>query len=430
MLTASQPIAANDKSLDMSSKPLEIRAYRSLDELQAIRVPWKELLSDYPLATTFSTPEWLMCWWRNFGARQELLVAGFYADSRLVALAPLSLTKFRAGRVISLWQLRLMGDSSHDSDNLDLLVRPGFEESFATSLLHFLERARGRWDFAQLNTLPERSPAAHALGQLLRRRKWVVTSNRSPASAIALPGTWGEYLQSISSKERGKITYYSKRLENKYQARFYRCENEDKLPQCLDALFDLHQKRWQSAGQPGSFASAERRQFYLDLGRELLARNLLEFWLVDLNGTPAAAQFGFRFGTTVSQLQEGFDRQYARDSVGYVLRARVIRELIAQGVRTYDFLGGSDESKQRWGAQAGHYLNLSFARPLTAGAAFLQTQQSAAQSKEWLRRNLPASAWKILRGIKVGVRGKEKGALISPQGAQRKTKESAQDKAS
>ncbi len=388
----------------MSDNRLEVRTYRSLDELQKIRAGWEDLLARYPLATTFSTPEWLMAWWRSFGKDQELLVAGFFAESRLVALSPFSLTLVRAAKTIPLRQLRLMGDGSKDSDNLDLPVRPGFEDKFAASLLDFLESERNSWDFGELNTLPPQSPGVHALRQLFERKKWLAIEKQSPASAIALPATWEEYLAGLSAKERGKITYYSKRLEKKYQSRFYRCGSESELPLCLDALFDLHQKRWQSTGQPGSFDSAARRQFYFDLGRLLLAQGLLEFWLLELNGKPAAAQFGFRFRNTVSQLQEGFDREYSTDSVGYVLRARVIQELITQGVRTYDFLGGEPGYKAKWGAQAGHYLDLSFARPSSVGAAYLQARDCAGRGKSWLRGNLPPTAWELLHKINLGIR--------------------------
>ena len=388
----------------MSDNRLEIRTYRSLDELQTISASWEDLLANYPLATTFSTPEWLMSWWRNFGKTQELRVAGFFADSRLIALAPFSLTPHRVAHTISLRRLRLMGDGSKDSDNLDLPVRQGFEDRFAQSLLDFLESERNSWDFCELNTLPPQSPGANALRQLLARKKWVAIEKQTPSSAIALPATWEEYLQVLSAKERGKIAYYNKRLERKYQARFYKCASDSELPRCLEALFNLHQKRWHSTGQPGSFESAARRQFYLDIGRLLLPQGLLEFWLLELNGKPAAAQFGFRFGNTVSQLQEGYDREYSTDSVGYLLRARVLQELIAQGVRTYDFLGGEPGYKAKWGAQIGHYLDLSFARPSSLGAAYLQAQHYGERSKSWLRRNLPGTAWELLHKINVSLK--------------------------
>jgi CelD/BcsL family acetyltransferase involved in cellulose biosynthesis len=390
----------------MSADALEVRTYHSLDELETLRANWTDLLESYPLASTFCTPEWLISWWRSFGGDQQLLVAGFFDKaSQLRGLAPLSVTRVRVAPALFLRLLRLMGDGSHDSDNLDLPVRPGFEDRFAESLLHYLKNQRTLWDFCELNTMPPQSPGANALWQSLAREKWIILQNTSPASAIELPATWEEHLLRLSPKERGKIAYYGKRLEKKYQTRFYKCESEAQLPGCLETLFRLHQSRWQTAGQPGSFGSSARRQFYSDLGRALLAQGLLEFWLVDVNGQPAAAQFGFRFHNTVAQLQEGYDRKYSNDSVGYVLRARVLQELIAQGVRTYDFLGGADESKLRWGAEPGHYLDLRFARPFSAGAAYLRTQHYGAESKSWLRRHLPEPVWRMLHKTSVGIRG-------------------------
>jgi CelD/BcsL family acetyltransferase involved in cellulose biosynthesis len=389
---------------------LTIDVFESLESLEHLRPEWNALLGEYPHSTIFSSYEWLVPWWRAFGTSNRLLVLAFRdSSSALVGLAPMALTD-RKSFPFRLRLLRLMGDGSHDSDNLDLPVKPGFEQRFAESLLHFLEGQRASWDFGEFNTMPPQSPGADALRQLFGQKKWVAIEKRMPASAIPLPGTWEEYLQVLSAKERGKVAYYSKRLEKKYKAHFYRCESESELPACLEALFSLHQKRWQSTGQPGSFHSAARRGFYLDLSRVLLAQDRLEFWLLDLDGKPVAAQFGFRFGTTVSQLQEGFDREYSTDSVGYLLRARVIQRMIAQGVRTYDFLGGEPGYKAKWGAQSGQYVDLRFARPFSAGATFLQSQHLAVQSKSWLRRNLPAAAWNALRqinSVKARMRGEK-----------------------
>src|SRR5437899_7190569 len=166
--------------------------------------------------------------------------------------------------------------------------------------------------------MPPESRGPDARQPLLARKKRVVIEKRRPASAIALPETWDEYLSRLSTKERRKIAYSANRLDKKYQTGFRRCESAADLPGCLEALFHLHQKRWQSAGQSGTFESPARRQFYFELSHRLLAQGLLEFWILDLNGQAAAAQFGFRFGSRVSQLQEGYDPQYSTDSVGYV----------------------------------------------------------------------------------------------------------------
>jgi CelD/BcsL family acetyltransferase involved in cellulose biosynthesis len=395
----------------MCTEPLEVRTYRSLEELEALRENWNELLECYPLATTFSTLEWLIPWWRSFGQSfgkdQQLLVVGFFDEaSQLVALAPLALARLRVAPAVSLRLLRLMGDGSHDSDNLDLPVRAGFEERVAEALLHFLENQRALWDFCELNTMPPESPAANALRQLLERKKWIVEQNDRPASAIALPATWEEYLKQLSSKERGKIGLRTRRLEKKYEVRIRKCAEQTEIDSLLQILYDLHGKHWQLRGLPGTLHSPARRQFYREMAPLLLKRSRLELWVLELKEKIVAAQFSLRHGTTVFSLQEGFDPDYSADSVGYVLRSQVLKQLIADGIRRYDFLGGADESKLRWGAAPGHYLDLRFARPFSMGASYLRTQQSAVQIKSWLRDNLPKTAWQILHKTNAAIRGK------------------------
>src|SRR5216683_2679850 len=115
---------------------LTVRVYRDLDDLQTLVPAWEELLSAYPLATTFCTWEWLSSWWRAFGGGRQLLVLAFYDPSQcdhsqLVGLATLSLERHRLAGLMSLRKIRLMGDGSGDSDSLDMPVRPGWEERFA-----------------------------------------------------------------------------------------------------------------------------------------------------------------------------------------------------------------------------------------------------------------------------------------------------------
>jgi CelD/BcsL family acetyltransferase involved in cellulose biosynthesis len=148
---------------------------------------------------------------------------------------------------------------------------------------------------------------------------------------------------------------------------------------------------------PGTLHVAARRQFYWELAGQLLARQRLDFWLLKADGKTVAAQFGLRYGTTVFSLQEGYDPDYAADSVGYVLRSHVLRTLIAEGIRKYDFLGGTDDSKLRWGGEVKQYLNLQFARGGTRGSLYLSLEHSKAKAKVWIRERLPKLVWQTLK---------------------------------
>ncbi|HEY1272812.1 MAG TPA: hypothetical protein VGF08_12540, partial [Terriglobales bacterium] len=189
-----------------SGSDLEVRAYRSLEDLTQLLPAWEDLLKAYPLSTTFSTWEWLAAWWRNFAQdkHQELLALAFFDSGQLVALAPLSITRHRSAG-FSLRLLRLMGDGSADSDNLDLPVRPGYEAKFIRALLGYLQQHKNLWDFAQLNTLPPNSAAGQCLLGVLQSEGWKSYQFQRDASAIPLPETWDAYLQQLSGEDQKNL---------------------------------------------------------------------------------------------------------------------------------------------------------------------------------------------------------------------------------
>jgi len=381
----------------VSDQNLTITVHDRLQSLDSLRPEWDNLLDEYPLSTTFSTYEWLVPWWHAFGGHNRLLLLSFRdSSSTLVGLAPMVVT-IRRSFPVFLRVLRLMGDGSHDSDNLDFPVRPGYEDAVSRGLLDWMQRNSGLWIICELNTLPADSFIGTKLSEQLARRDWKCFPSTRPQTVVELAESWEAYLKGISSKERGKIGLRARRLEKKYHVRIRRCSQESEIGSLLQVLFDLHSKHWQLRGLPGTLHSPTRRQFYAELAQILLSRQRLEFWILEANGKVVAAQFGLRHRTTVFSLQEGFDPDYAADSVGYVLRSQVLKQLIGEGVRRYDFLGGTDDSKMRWGGQLRSYLNLHFARPHSRGDLYLGLRYKCRQTKDWLRKNLPTGMWKILK---------------------------------
>jgi CelD/BcsL family acetyltransferase involved in cellulose biosynthesis len=389
-----------------------LRVYHNFTDLAELRSEWNGLLDVYPLATTFSTWEWLSSWWRsNKQGRQLLALALFDARGSLSGLALFSLTSERFRGSLPLRVFRLLGDGTFDSDNLDMPVAPGMETTFADAILNYLQSHRAAWDACELNTFPLNSPMADSLSQSLKSRGWPRHEASTGSSAIQLPRSWNEYLQLLSSEDRKNLARYTRRLQSHYDTRIYRCSDARELPALLGALFGLHQARWQSDGEPGSFSSQARRDFYSDLSAQLLARNWLEMWVLELDRQIAAVQFAFRYGDRVFQLQEGYDHTRSADRPGYILRGEVLKTLISEGVRIYDFLGGEDAYKSRWGALPGHYRAIEFAMPLTRGAVALWAARRAGSGKEWLRRRLPQPAWTMLQRAKSLVRGESRGSL-------------------
>jgi CelD/BcsL family acetyltransferase involved in cellulose biosynthesis len=373
-----------------------VRICRTWEELERFRESWNRLLQANPTSSIFQTPEWLAAWWKSFARDKELLGLVFAdAEDRTLGIAPLYREQSSfLGRTIT--TLRMVGAGSGDSDALDFITSPGNEEVCADAFVAWLAKQKD-WNVCALETLPQNSLVARRLGTRLHEAGWSVDATLTPNFVVDLPDAWQQYLNALEPSFRPLLTRYPRRLQSRYGVRFVRCESVEDLKVNLEALFSLHQMRWIGRGEPGAFANPARRDFYFEMAAAFLRRGWLEFWLLELDGEIVGAQFCFRYNDTVSLLQEGFHPKYAADKIGYALRARVLEEMIRSGAKRYDFLGGDDPYKAKFGAHQKNYLNLTFAGPSGLGRAYLALQRRKRQVKTWLKSKLPAGVLARLR---------------------------------
>ena len=376
---------------------LSMRVCRTWGELEQFRERWNSLLRANPASSIFQTPEWLASWWQAYGQKRDLFTLVF-ADptGAIVGIVPLyaDRTRFLGA---SLRILRMVGAGSGDSDGLDFITAPGYARDCAQAFIAWLA-AQKEWHVCALETLPQNSLVTRCLSECIHASGMSIDSTLIPNFIIDLPATWQQYLSSLESSFRPLLTRYPKRLQSRFTTKFSRCEDVDNLKAQLQTLFDLHQMRWTGRGETGAFAGNERRNFYNRMATAFLQRGWLEFWLLELNGETVGAQFCFRYNDTVSLLQEGFHPKYAAEKIGYALKAHFLEEMIRTGARRYDFLGGADPYKSKFGAHQENYLNLFIAGPSGLARLYLKVQKHKRGIKAWLKRKLPAGVISALRG--------------------------------
>jgi CelD/BcsL family acetyltransferase involved in cellulose biosynthesis len=107
----------------------------------------------------------------------------------------------------------------------------------------------------------------------------------------------------------------------------------------------LHEQRWDGAG---AFRDPRVERLHRCFAQELARRGQLWLTTLDLDGTPAAAWYGFADHDTVYFYQSGRDPRWDHESVGVVLMAMMIRRAIERGFRRFDFLRGDEAYKRTW----------------------------------------------------------------------------------
>jgi peptidoglycan/xylan/chitin deacetylase (PgdA/CDA1 family)/CelD/BcsL family acetyltransferase involved in cellulose biosynthesis len=297
----------------------------------------------------FGTWEWASCWWRHHGGdRRPLVAAGRAADGRLVAVLPLYLWATRPLRI-----LRFIGHGA--GDQLGPVHAPADRDAAARLARQAL--ARLGWDVFVGEQLPARALWSDLLSSRVIRREG------SPVLA-APAGGWAEYLAGRSPNFRQQLGRRERNLARRHQVELRLVQEPGRLPAAMDELFRLHRLRW---GDGSAFLP--REAFHREFAAVALERGWLRLWLLELDGRPAAAWYGFRFGGVEHYYQSGRDPAFDDLSAAFVLLAHTIRAAFDDGAVEYRFGRGQDPYKYRFTDQDPGLETVAATRGPVAAAA-------------------------------------------------------------
>lgn len=321
---------------------------------------WDALLDSVSSATPFQSRAWIGSWWRAFGRGKEPFVVEIRDPvGELVGLAPLYRTRLP-------WRaLRSMGAGV--SDYLDPVFRAGYEEAGVTCFAEAISSLRGV-DLIDLHQW--REPWADRLESIA-----AFPVRRLPDEAcytLDLPSDWDEYVAGLSKSLR----YEARRLEKAPyatgEAEVRTLKEPHEVREGLEALFDLHAKRWRKRGLPGVFALPKVRRFHHDYAQTALLAGQLRLSTIRSGDAIVGVIYAMGIGDRVFFYQSGFDPQAKALSPGTVLVAHTLREAIRAGATTFDFLRGDEPYKLRWQPQhrsVNSRLMLPLRRPLGQAGA-------------------------------------------------------------
>ncbi|QDU67802.1 GNAT family N-acetyltransferase [Engelhardtia mirabilis] len=284
-------------------------------------------------------------------------------DGRAQALLPFRREPARGP--LALGRARLLVDGTFDSDYLDLPTRPGAERAAVECAIELLRRERGLQALV-LASVPADSTVLECWRQVAAERR-LPTRERPDACAVSdLAPTFEEQLGRLPKRMRSKVRQARRRAEEAGATASW-CDDTGRLDEHLETLFELHALRWQSVGEAGSFAQAPRRRYYGELAHGLAAEGSLRLARLDHEGRAICLQIGALIDGTYYQLQEGYDPAVDAFRPGIALRGWALEQLIGQGARRYDFMGGDSRHKRDWNAEPRDCRTLALALPRWRG---------------------------------------------------------------
>ncbi|HMG33718.1 MAG TPA: GNAT family N-acetyltransferase [Blastocatellia bacterium] len=366
--------------------------------LERLASEWNDLLDNSDQRVFFLRPFWLSLWWeilKPARARLNVIVCRD-CTGRLIGLAPLYIHQRRTLGVPHVRNLMFLGTGvyAQTSEYLDIIARRGWESDVARAVWTRL-LGQSNWDRLLLCEIPSESRVLAHLQNQLREAASTSACNRS--HHIDTTVHWDEFVDSLSRSTRKHLKRQTRRFEEKYRCRFRRVQNDDELESALDALVFLHQARWRSKGQPGSFAISGFENLVRRAGRAALSEGRLRLWTLELDDKIAAVRLAVIDGGIVHAIQGGFDPAYTRDSLGSVMLGMCIKDCIDDPeVIAYDFMGGTDAYKDWWTSLGRQTVTLSYLRPGFRSSVYSRLSTAIHLARTALKRIVPLSIRKAL----------------------------------
>lgn len=325
-------------------RPLRVEPIVDLTAFAALRDEWSDLLADSRSASVFLSWEWLHTWWVHLAGARTLRLLAVRRGTELVGLAPLAST----GRgLLGLERLEFLGGGQVGSDYLDLLARPGLEREVVRSLAGHLVAAGASLDLKQVRIV---GSLARELVRALRGAGCRQLASRTQCCpVIDLRGrSWEGYLGSLGSEHRYGFQRKLRKAEARHALRFERVESEPRRRELLPVLFDLHVRRWRERGGSDGLEGAGLLEFHEEFTRLALERGWLRLFVLWLDGAPAAALYGFRYGHVFSFYQSGLEPRCGKLGAGVLALGLAIRSAILEGASEFDLLHGREAYKFHW----------------------------------------------------------------------------------
>ena len=296
---------------------------------------WKKYGRIWKWDNPFVTPPWLKAWHLVFGDGKETLLTLVCNDGKPIGIAPL-MVEGPAARIIG---------SADLCDSGDVIIAPDEGKRFFTGLFDFLE-SRGITRLV-LEPVRQDSIVYSSASGAVRRERWSCTTTPLGQSLeLELPGSWQEYLDRLSSKQRHEVRRKLRRLHESGDIVMSDIGGGQAIDEAMNRFVELFK---QSRKDKAVFMNEKRELFFRRLAAELSAAGMLRLQGISINDVAAAIVFCIEHAGCLYLYNNGYSPEYRATSIGLLSKVLSIRAAIEAQLTTYDFLGGTERYKYQLG---------------------------------------------------------------------------------
>jgi CelD/BcsL family acetyltransferase involved in cellulose biosynthesis len=224
-------------------------------------------------------------------------------------------------------------------------------------------------DVIRLDHVPERSPTLAAGLDVARALGWravVEETFLTPVRALSRSRAWDH---GLSSSFKYRLRNRLKRLAVKGEVAFAVASTAQDMSNALPKFYRLEASGWKGVQGTAVVQQPTVKRLYDEI--TIRARGDVRIALLEVAGTPIAAQVYLVSGGTMFMLKTAYDEAYGLYVPGQLITARVVQYGIEQGMNALDFLADNAPWKAIWATDfIRHHRMLLFAPTLAGRYAY------------------------------------------------------------
>lgn len=382
------------------AEPLTVEVVSDGLRFAAMREEWDALLASSD-AAVFNAWGWLYPWWQRIGNDRALwIMAARDATGKLVGLLPLGL-ELRNVAGIRVRRLAFLGETHVGSDYLDVIAPRGLEVTAARAFASALREAMDEYDVLDLTDFRDDSPTLQALTDMfedeglrcIKRERYTC-----PCETFAPGETFDQFLRRAGRRDN----YLRRRkwLEKQSGYVIEKAENPGSLARAMSDFQKLHAARWASDGGSQGIKGPSVEAFHRDATQWLAEQGKVRLYTMRLGDTAVASVYGLLHNGEFIYFQSGYDPEWRNKSVGLVLVGETFQDALAQGMRGYDFLRGTETYKSDWTTQTRHTVSLRIHARGGAGGWFTRHEELAGSLRGVAKTLMPERAVEAVRRLR------------------------------
>lgn len=320
----------------------------SVADLTALRGEIEAFLTGFP-ESFFYSPSWLIPFQEVLAAHQtvEHIIARDDAG-RLRGVAHFTVVKTPFLKLFRPKVLALLGTRSVVSpEHLEIPFAPESREAWFQFLEQYINKGAGSWAFAVFDSVAEHAVNFVACMEYLQTKGFrVIHQEQDICPYLDLPATFDDLLERYSANMR-KIVRRTLRRDAG-TCRLIDFTELGGIDRALQEARRLHNLARTKKGDTGSFDRDGYVDFHRALARSIHDRSELYIKFLVLGDELIAFRYGFIEDGVYYDYQTGYDPAHAERRPGFVMVAMILQDLIAHGVKRFDFLRGDEPYKRHW----------------------------------------------------------------------------------